>query len=143
MVRYKLDLFIKHKSKTEFGQGNFVSFPITIRNGKSTEIPHLRELQQTLLFNMAPHFEPQTVWPHVICEICLNGDSGMIEAVTKTEDGKTVVMMPSSSEVYHTPVYSQSSETYDPLNPSTEPESTYNPYAQQFEENDGSQQKLE
>jgi len=30
-IKYKLDLFIKHKSKTEFGQGNAVSFPIVIR----------------------------------------------------------------------------------------------------------------
>jgi len=32
VIKYKIDLFIKHKSMTEFGQGNFVSFPITIRS---------------------------------------------------------------------------------------------------------------
>lgn len=32
MIKYRLDVFIKHKSMTEFGQGNFVSFPITVRS---------------------------------------------------------------------------------------------------------------
>lgn len=40
MIKYRLDLFIKHKSKTEFGQGNFVSFPIVIRQ-KAHVIPQL------------------------------------------------------------------------------------------------------
>lgn len=31
-VKYRMDLFIKHSALTEFGQGNFVSFPITIRS---------------------------------------------------------------------------------------------------------------
>lgn len=29
-IEYRLDVFVKHQSKTEFGMGNFVSFPIRI-----------------------------------------------------------------------------------------------------------------
>jgi hypothetical protein len=31
-IHYRLDVFVKHLSKTEFGMGNFVSFPIKIRS---------------------------------------------------------------------------------------------------------------
>ena len=31
-VEYRLDVFVKHLSKTEFGQGNSVSFPIQVKN---------------------------------------------------------------------------------------------------------------
>jgi len=37
-INYYLDIFIKHKSKTEFGMGNFVSFPISIHTGE-TNLP--------------------------------------------------------------------------------------------------------
>ena len=30
-LEYRLDVFIKHQSKTEFGMGNFVSFPIKLK----------------------------------------------------------------------------------------------------------------
>jgi hypothetical protein len=30
-IKYKLDVYIKHQSKTELGKGNCVSFPICIR----------------------------------------------------------------------------------------------------------------
>lgn len=31
-IHYRLDVFVKHQSKTEFGMGKFISFPIKIRS---------------------------------------------------------------------------------------------------------------
>ena len=39
-INYFLDVFIKHKSKVEFGMGNYVSFPIKIYQ-KQTNIAHM------------------------------------------------------------------------------------------------------
>lgn len=41
-IHYRLDTFIKHSSKTEFGMGNFVSFPIKIKGGHQ-DLPLLKE----------------------------------------------------------------------------------------------------
>jgi len=101
MIKYRLDLFIKHKSKTEFGQGNFVSFPIVIRQ-KAHVIPQLALIQEhlvALLTGLKP-FDPHTVHPHVTCGICLNPSTGMIDATTVVEGGETKVMMPTPSQVY-------------------------------------------
>ena len=40
-VSYTLDVYVKHKSKLEFGRGNMVSFPITIRSQGKEPIPFL------------------------------------------------------------------------------------------------------
>lgn len=45
LVKYRLDVFIKHRSKTEFGQGNFISFPIIIRS-LGCEAKELKEYQE-------------------------------------------------------------------------------------------------
>ena len=31
-IEYQLDVFVKHQSKLEFGMGNMVSFPITVKS---------------------------------------------------------------------------------------------------------------
>lgn len=41
-INYFLDVFVKHKSKVEFGMGNFVSFPIEIYQ-KRTNIAHMAQ----------------------------------------------------------------------------------------------------
>ena len=41
-INYFLDVFVKHKSKTEFGMGNFITFPIQIHQ-KETNIAHLSQ----------------------------------------------------------------------------------------------------
>lgn len=44
IIKYRLDLFIKHESITEFGQGNLISFPILIRSVQ-TKLPVLKLYQ--------------------------------------------------------------------------------------------------
>ena len=40
-VSYTLDVYVKHKSKLEFGRGNMVSFPIIIRSQGKEQITFL------------------------------------------------------------------------------------------------------
>ena len=54
-VHYRLDVYIKHQSKTEFGMGNFVSFPIKIKS-MPLKLPMLKEYQQELLNTFAFRF---------------------------------------------------------------------------------------
>ena len=81
MIKYKLDLFIKHKSMTEFGQGNFVSFPIIVRS-VAHNIRVLKDYQDQLIEAFASDFKPHTTAQKVSCGIFLNEDTGEIETVT-------------------------------------------------------------
>ena len=48
-------MFVKHKSMTEFGQGNYVSFPVKIKS-KATDIPILQCYQDELIAAFANPF---------------------------------------------------------------------------------------
>ena len=41
-ISYYIDIFIKHKSKVEFGMGNSVTFPVNIYQ-KQTNIAHIAQ----------------------------------------------------------------------------------------------------
>jgi len=71
MIRYRLDLFIKHESLTEFGEGNKISFPVFIRSVQ-TKIPMLALYQDQLLEAFASNFNPEKVYPKVICGVVVD-----------------------------------------------------------------------
>lgn len=125
MIRYRLDLFIKHKSKTEFGQGNFVSFPILIRQ-KQQVVPPLKVLQELTNAVLGKDFKPHTTWPLVMCGIGLNGNTGMLEATTRVEGGEAQVQLASQSTVYEQP--QEHTEAYNPLQAQSSLDPIYDPY---------------
>ena len=45
-IEYELDVFVKHKSKTEFGMGSKVNFPIEIKSNEQ-DLPWVGEKEQT------------------------------------------------------------------------------------------------
>ena len=91
VIKYKIDLFIKHKSMTEFGQGNFVSFPITIRS-VAQKIPVLEKYQTQLLKAFANGFNPTKINPLVACGIIQN-DMGEIEPIIVLQRSKVQIMV--------------------------------------------------
>jgi hypothetical protein len=44
LIKYRIDIFIKHRSKTEFGKGNFISFPVIIKQPPCS-LPGLKDYQ--------------------------------------------------------------------------------------------------
>lgn len=57
-IHYKLDIFVKHQSTTEFGQGRHVTFPIKIKQS-SNRLQTANDYQKQLLNAFIPQeFEP-------------------------------------------------------------------------------------
>ncbi len=48
MVEYRLDVFVKHQSKMEFGMGNVLNFPITIHS-ELNKLPFMSSKESTWL----------------------------------------------------------------------------------------------
>jgi hypothetical protein len=84
MISYRLDCFIKHESRTEFGEGNKVSFPIVIRQ-VATKLYILKLYQDQLLEAFASEFNPTNTYPMVICGVTVDDETGEVIATCEVE----------------------------------------------------------
>ena len=70
-------MFVKHNSVTEFGKGNFVSFPIRIESNIQ-DIPVLKDYQDQLVEAFACNFNPSKVHPKILLTVRMT-EEGIIE----------------------------------------------------------------
>ena len=85
-IEYELDVFVKHKSKTEFGMGSKVSFPIEIKSNEQ-DLPWMEEKEQTWYNNQGIQaWVPMNYNPLVNLHTVKQPD-GKLKAVSDRNDG--------------------------------------------------------
>ena len=83
-IEYGVDIYVKHQSKTEFGQGNFVTFPIEVRKIE-IDLPWAPQKLQTWLQDQKiDSWQPTVSQDQVYLSVEKNSD-GTFKAISAAQ----------------------------------------------------------